>query len=65
MCCINNIGMLLTAIIKIDNYIINTLLYVYTFEYSWNKYDNVRGIIPRSQYFSAPPVIVNVLPEPV
>ena len=31
----------------------------------WNMYDKVLGIIPRSTYLSAPPVIVNVLPDPV
>ncbi len=29
------------------------------------KYEIDRGIIPRSLYFSGPPVIVNVLPLPV
>jgi len=28
-------------------------------------YESERGIIPRSEYRSGPPVIVNVLPEPV
>ena len=30
-----------------------------------NIYDSVLGIIPLSTYLSAPPVIVNVFPEPV
>lgn len=35
------------------------------FAASPNIYETVLGIIPLSTYLSAPPVIVNVLPDPV
>jgi len=37
----------------------------HTLETCSKTYDSVRGIIPRSTYLSAPPVIVNVFPDPV
>ena len=36
-----------------------------TFSKHSNMYDSVLGIIPLSAYRSAPPVMVNVLPDPV
>ncbi len=36
-----------------------------TFSKQSNMYDRVLGIIPLSEYRSAPPVMVNVFPDPV
>ena len=47
-----------------NNYAISGNM-VHTFWYCPNKYERDLGIIPLSEYFSVPPVIVNVLPEPV
>jgi len=50
-----------------NNYAISCIVrdMVHTFWYCPNKYERDLGIIPLSEYFSVPPVIVNVLPEPV
>lgn len=39
--------------------------YQHTLSKHSNMYDKVLGIMPLSAYLSAPPVIVNVFPDPV
>lgn len=57
-----------TSLLVIENTrkLMTVLLEIFdTFWYCENMYDNVLGIMPLSQYFSVPPVIVKVLPDPV